>query len=277
MRAIWSGAISFGLINIPVKLVSATTEETIDLDMLDGKDLSPIRYLRVNKNTGREVPYKEIVKGYEIRDGEYVVLDKEDFERASPKKTRAIELTEFVALEEIDSRYFTKPYYLEPGKGADKPYALLRDALANAKKVGIGHFVLRNREHLVALKPEGKALCLQEMRFDREVLDPDAIALPKAEPSRKELEMAEKLVAQLSGAFRPAAFHDTYIEELKTIISQKAKGKVPKGPVPEPKPTKVGDLMSLLRASLDGGDEGTEPRRKRVTRARRQTRKKKAA
>jgi DNA end-binding protein Ku len=273
MRTLWSGAISFGLINIPVKLVPATSAEHLDLDMLDSKDLAPIRFVRVNKHTGREVPYKEIVKGFEVRDGEYVVVEKEDFERASPRKTKAIELSEFVDFKEIDSRYFTKPYYLEPGKGAEKPYALLRDALANAKKVGIGRFVLRNRESLVALKPEGQALVLQQMRFDREIVEPETITVPKASPTRRELEMAEKLIEQLSGTFKPATYRDTYTEELKAIIEQKAQGKKARGRVPEVKPTKVGDLMSLLRKSLEDTDRAEAPSRARIHRARRRARK----
>ncbi|HVE80972.1 MAG TPA: Ku protein [Candidatus Dormibacteraeota bacterium] len=253
MRALWTGSISFGLINIPVRLYSGSEHnEGLDLTMLHKKDLSPIRYARICRRDGKEIPYDQIVKGYEYKDGDYIVLTDEDFKRANARKTKTIDIAEFVLEGEIDSRYYEKPYYLEPQKGADKSYALLRDALNKSGKIAIAKFVLRNREHLGALKPVGRALVLNQMRFPTEIRSPAKLDLPAgSKAGQKEIKMAMALIEQLTEPFIPEDFHDTYIEELQEAIEKKAKGKPAPKKGAEPEPTKVGDLMSALKASLD--------------------------
>jgi DNA end-binding protein Ku len=251
MRAIWTGAISFGLVNIPVRLYSATEERGLKFDMLHKKDLSPIRYARVCRLDGREVPYEDIVKGYEYQDGDYVVLADEDFKRANLRKTKTIDIQEFVLEEEIDAVYYTKPYYLEPDKGAEKAYAVLREALQKSKRVGIAKFVLRNREHLAAIKVQGNLIVLNQLRFKEEIRKPEDIKLPdKKTASGKEIDMAMQLIEQLSEPFKPEQFKDEYTQELKKVISQRAKGKTPKAKGAPPTPTKVPDLLNTLRKSL---------------------------
>lgn len=261
MRSLWTGAISFGLVNIPVKLYPGTEEEHLDLDMLHKKDLSPIRFARVCKQEGKEVPYKDIVKGFQIREGEYVVLEAEDFAAASPKKTKMIELETFTEAEHIDPKYFVKPYWLEPIKTASKPYALLRDALEQSGKVGIGKFVLRNRESLVVLRPDGDALTLLQLRFFAELRKPDELKFPSAKAVKSQLVMAKALIDQLSEPFNPKEHHDTYNDELKDLIAAKAKGKRPKTIAKVPAThTKVVDLVALLKKSL--GDAPSKKTRK---------------
>lgn len=252
MRAIWSGALSFGLVNIPVKLYSATGENKLELDMLHKKDLSPIRYARICRKDGKEVPWEEIVKGYEYQSGDYVVLTDEDFKKANVEKTKAIEIQEFSKESEIDTMYYEKPYYLEPEKGAEKAYALLRESLKKSKKVGIAKFVLRNREKLAAIKPSGNALVLQQMRFDEDVRDTKDLNLPDAKKAAgKEIDIALALIDQLTEAFDPKEFKDTYTDDLKAVIAAKAKGKPVKAKGREPKATEVGDLMAVLKKSLE--------------------------
>ncbi|MDO8588000.1 MAG: Ku protein [Armatimonadota bacterium] len=252
MRAMWSGSLTFGLVNIPVKLYSATEEQTPRFDFLHEKDLSPIRYAKFCRGEGEEVKDEEIVKGFEYKKGEYVVMSDEDFQRVSPERTRAIEIVSFAAEDEIDSRYFEKPYYLEPDRGADKAYALLREALRRSGKVGIAKYVLRNRERLAAIKPEGEALTLNQLRFDAEVRKPEGLKLPPAEQAaEREVELALMLVKQLSEPFRPEQYRDEYSEQLMEIIEQKAEGRV-LAPVAEaPEPEKVIDIMAALKASLE--------------------------
>lgn len=253
MRAIWTGSLSFGLVNIPVKLYSgAESGSGIDLTMLHGKDLSPIRYAKICRADGNEVPYEDIVKGYEYRKGDFVVLTDEDFERANAKKTKTIDIVEFSDEDEIDIRYFEKPYYLEPDKGADKPYALLREALTKSKKIAIAKFVLRNREHLAALKPVAGALVLEQMRFPAELREPSGLKLPeKVDVKGNEVEMALKLIDQLTQPFIPEDFHDTYTEELEKVIDAKVKGKPIVDDEKAPANTEVKDLMAMLKASLE--------------------------
>ncbi|MGD0230151.1 MAG: Ku protein, partial [Syntrophorhabdales bacterium] len=197
MRSLWSGAISFGLIHIPVKLYTAVEEGNLDLDMLRRQDLCPIRYARVCRDTGEEVPYQDIVKGYEYRKGDYVVLEDEDFRAANVRKTQTVDIVEFVEAHEIDPKLLEKPYYLEPTRQARKAYALLREALKKTAKVGVGTFVLRNREHLVAIRPEGDLIVLEQMRFADEIRKPAGLDLPgKEEASDRELEIAIKLIDQ---------------------------------------------------------------------------------
>lgn len=252
MRAIWTGALSFGLVNIPIRLYSATEDHGLDFDMLHKEDLSPIRYARVCRADGKEVPYEDIVKGYEYEKGDYVVLDQEDFKKANVKKTKTIEIVDFVKEDEIDPIYFEKPYYLEPDKGAAKPYALLREAIKKSKKVALAKFVLRNREHIAVIKVSGNVLVLDQLRFDSEIRPPDSLNLPKSEKANtREIDMALSLIDQLSAHFKPEQYKDTYAQDLKAIIEEKAEGKKPKTKGKAPQPTEVRDLMAALRASLE--------------------------
>ncbi len=252
MRSIWTGSVSFGLVNIPVRLYSATSGTGLDFSLLHKKDLSPIKYSRVCQNEGKEVPYVDIVKGYEYQKGEYVVIDDADFERASAKKTRTIDITEFVQEEEIDPLYYEKPYFLEPEKGAAKSYALLREALGQSHKVAIAKFVLRNREHLALIKPEGQVLALVQMRFQSELRTPSGLNLPARDEAKgREVQMALALIDQLTENFSPEDYHDTYTEELEKVIEAKLAGKQPAKLGQAPRPVQVGDLMAALKASLE--------------------------
>lgn len=266
MRSIWTGSLGFGLVNIPVKLYSGTKSERLNLDMLHQKDLSPIRYARVCKAEGEEVPYDEIVKGYEYEKGEYVVLTDQDFERANVQKNKSISIVSFVLQEEIDPNYFDKPYLIEPDKGADRAYALLREALKRSGRVGLAQFVMRNREHLCAVRPERDALIINQMRFAGELQDPAQLHLPDVEVNEKELQLALSLIDQFTEPFQPEQYHDTYHDELKRLIDEKLAGKTPARVGKAPEPTKVRDLMSLLKASLEQEGE-PKPRRKPRTRA----------
>ena len=253
MRAIWSGAISFGLVNIPVKMYSAVESAAgLDFDMLHKEDHSPIRFARICREDGEEVPYEEIVKGYEYQKGDYVVLDKEDFQRASPKKTKAIEIMDFAKESQIDTIFYEKPYFLEPDKGAEKPYALLREAIRQSKKVGIAKFVLRNREHLAVIKPHGNIIVLNQLRFNEEIRQGEDLKLPpKTSVKSNEVNMALSLIDQLTKPFKPEQYKDTYTEELKEVIEEKAKGKkITHKKAPAPKKTEVTNLMNMLKASI---------------------------
>jgi DNA end-binding protein Ku len=253
MHSLWSGSISFGLINIPVTIYSATEDTPLDFDMLRKDDLCPISYVRVCKKDGQEVPYEDIVKGYEVKEGQWVVLEKEDFKRAAAKKSDTIDIEEFVSERDIDPIYFEKPYYLEPGKGADKAYVLLREALRQAKKVAIATFVFRNKEDLVMLKPYDDIIVLNQLRFQHQIRATDELNIPKAVPmNRREIEMAVKLVEQLEGEFKPEKFKDTYVDSLKKLIKAKAKGQTYDIPEEErPHVSDPNDLIAQLQASLE--------------------------
>lgn len=250
MRAIWNGSISFGLVNIPIKLYSASeSREGIDLRMLHAKDNAPIRYAKICTEEDVEVPFKDIVKGYEYADGEYVVISDEDFEAADAKKTSTINIVEFTSEDEIDVRYLERPYYMEPQKGADKAYSLLREALRKSGKLAVARFVLRQREHMALIKTVGQVLVLNQMRFPGDLRSPGGLKLPTEEADERELDMALKLVDQLTEPFIPEDFHDTYTEELQATIEAKVAGKpAPEGKAVEAKPVK--DLMAALKASL---------------------------
>jgi DNA end-binding protein Ku len=253
MRAMWTGAISFGLINIPVRLFSAVQSSSLDLDMLDKRDNSNIKFKRVNESTGKEVPYENIVKGY-LLDDHYVVLDKEDFENADAEKTKTIEIINFVKEGEIDSIYYEQPYYLEPQKSGLKAYTLLREALAASKKVGVTTFVLRNKEALAILKPYGNVIMLNRLRFEEEIRDTKELDVPStAKINAKEQAMATKLIDSLTEKFNIAKYKDTYTEKLLKTIKEKAKGKTAKK-LHKMKVvhTKSDDLMDMLKASLQG-------------------------
>jgi DNA end-binding protein Ku len=256
MRSIWTGSIGFGLVNIPVKLYSAIQDSRLDLDMLDKKNHARIRYLRVNENTGKEVPWEQIVKGFLYND-EYVILDDADFEEASPKKSKIIEIESFVEESEIDDIYFENPYFIEPDKGGLKAYELLMKTLQKTHKVGLGRFVLRTQEHLVVVRPRDNYLLLQQLRFEEELRSPDDLSLPgsNVRVTKKELDMAAELVKQYSAPFDISQYKDEYRQELMKIIKAKATGKrrtVKKLKVVH---TKNEDLFDQLKASLSGGNK----------------------
>ena len=251
MRPIWTGAIGFGLVNIPVKLYSATENSDVDLDMLDKKDHSHIKYLRVNEKTGKEVAWNNIVKGYDTG-SKYVVLDELDFEKAGAEKTKLIEITDFVNQEEIDSVYYETPYYLAPEKSGVRPYALLREALLKTKRAGVASFVMRNKEHLAILRVSGDAIILNRIRFHEEIRPTAELALPaKTVVKPAELKMAIALVDQLSGKFDITGYKDTYTASLMKVINAKAKGKKTVAPVMKVVHSKAKDLMEQLKASIE--------------------------
>jgi DNA end-binding protein Ku len=254
-RPIWKGHLSFGLVNIPVTLHSAEVREShLDFDMLDSRDHSRVRYLRVNEKTGKEVPWKSIVKGIKRKDS-YIVLEDDDFKRAAAKVTKGLEITEFVNADSISAAYFEKPYYLLPGEGGDKGYALLRDALKKAGRVGIARLVIHTRERLAAIIPAGHALTLVTMRFGDEVRSADDMETPGPGAARlaaKELDLAIQLIEGMFTDWDPSKYRDTYRESLKKVVAQKAKagGKQVEPIEEEPEPTPRTDIMELLRQSV---------------------------
>jgi DNA end-binding protein Ku len=254
MRPIWTGAIGFGLVNIPVKIYSATESSTLDLDMLDKKDHANIKFKRVNENTGREVAWENIVKGYQMPNHEYVILSDKDFERASAKKTKTISISDFVDEKQIDTVYYETPYYLEPDKSGARAYALLREALVKTEKVGVATFVMRSKESLALLKPMDKVIVLNRLRFAEEIRDASSLNLPaKSEVKAGELKMAISLINSLTGKFDITQYKDTYSAELLKLIKAKAKGVEPKEPKLKIVHTKSQDLMEQLKASLGTG------------------------
>ncbi len=252
MRSIWKGALSFGLVNIPVHLYTASQEKEISFVLLHKKDFSQIRYARICKEEGKEVPWSEIVKGYEVEKGDFVTLKDEDFEKANLAKAKTIEIFSFVKEEEIETYYYVKPYYCEPDKNAGSAYSLLCEALKKSKKVGLAKFVLRNREHLAVVKAHDNMLIINELRYQSELIKADELKLPAAaKTSAKELDIAMQLINHLTVPFNPKEYHDTYVEEIKKIIKQKAKGRPIHPKTKEPSVTKVHDIMALLKASLE--------------------------
>ena len=254
-RAIWKGSISFGLVNIPIALYPATRREELKFRLLRKSDLSPVNYKRVAEKDGKEVPWDQIVKGYEYENGKYVVLKDEDFERVDLEATQTVDIQDFVDQEEIDPMFFYKPYYLEPQKGGDKAYALLRDALKNSKKVGIAKVVIKTRQYLAGVKPEDGALVLELMHFADELADSEKLHLPKkVEMGKREMTMATALVDSMSSKWKPEKYRDDYREALMEVIEEKveAGGKeIEEKPKKSPKPTKVIDLVSVLQKSLE--------------------------
>mgnify|MGYP000476815519 CR=1 FL=1 len=249
MRAIWTGSIGFGLVNIPIKMYSAVEESTLDLDMLDKKDHANIKFKRVNEHTGKEVAWENIVRGYLVNE-KYVVLDKTDFEKASPEKTKHVEITQFVNEKEIDSTFFEVPYFLEPQKTGTRAYALLRDALAKTGKAGVGMFVMHNREHVAIIKAKDDVIILNRIRFAQEIRSPKDLNLPDSKSKPAELKMAVDLVNQLTTKFDPKKYKDDYTDKLLKIIKAKSKGKsVPFKPM-KVVHSKTADLMEQLKASL---------------------------
>lgn len=252
MRAIWNGAIGFGLVNIPIKLYSASEESSIDLDMLDKSDFSNIKFKRVNEKTGKEVAFQDIVKGYKMED-RYIVLQKEDFEAVSPEKSKVLKIKQFVKHDEIDPAYFETPYYLEPQKNGEEAYQLLLKSLISSKMAGVGTFILRDKELLCLVRPyEDKILMVNRMRFPQELRSFDDLNIPtKKSPSKEEQEMAEALIKQFTTTFDPKKHEDTYHDDLMKIIEQKAKGKEFKATEEKEPEGKATDLMAMLKASLE--------------------------
>ena len=249
-RAIWKGGISFGLVYIPVKLYSGASQHDLDLHMLRKGDQCPIKYTRVCEEDGKEVPWSDIVKGLQI-DNYYVILTDEDFKKASQGKSDSIEIKEFVKAEEINPRYFEKPYLLEPEKGAGKTYNLLRRAIHDSKMAGLSRFVMRNREHLALLMADEKVLYLAQMRFHDELRQPDDLKIPDTSPSPEELDMAMRIIASMSVPFQPEKYQDSYQDKLMTTVQAKLANKEVSVPEIEAQESAVQDLMEQLRKSLE--------------------------
>ncbi len=272
MRAIWKGAISFGLVNIPIALYPATRTEDLKFRLLRASDQSPVNYKRVAEADGKEVPWDQIVKGYEHEKGKFVILKEEDFQRVDLEATQTVEITRFVKLAEVNPIFFHKPYYMEPQKGGDKAYVLLREALRASGKIAIAKVVIKTRQHLAAVKPQEKGLMLELMHFATELRDVDEFKLPATkEVGKKELQMAAALIDSMSDEWKPEEYVDEYREALEKVIEEK----VEKGDQATPKrargtkPTNVIDLVSVLQRSL----EKTGGKTKKATRSSRTPRK----
>ncbi|HUR95895.1 MAG TPA: Ku protein [Gemmatimonadales bacterium] len=251
----WKGSIAFGLVNIPVELFSATRDHRPKFRLLHAKDEEPVRYERVCQKEGKPVAWDELVKGYEYSKGQFVVLSKEDFKTAALEKTKTIDIIDFVDPKEIDERYFETPYYLQAGKGADRSYALLREAIRESGRIGIAKVILRDAQHLAAVEAIGDALVLTMMRFADELADMSEFKFPqKADIRAAELKMARQLIENLEAAWEPEKYTDEYMTNLMRVINAKMKGKKPKliDEDHTPKQAEVVDLMSRLRASLEG-------------------------
>jgi len=268
-RAIWSGTISFGLLNVPVKLYSAVARRGISLREIRESDGARIKHRRVAEGTDEEVPYDEIVKAFEITPDRYVPIGKDEMSSLAPEKTRAIEVQDFVDLDQIDPIYFDSPYYLGPADGAEKAYSLLAKALQESGKVAIARFVFRNKEHLAALRPGDGVLTLTTMRFADEVVAPSELedVLPQEEQkvAKREVAMAEQLIESLTTDFDPGAYRDEYREQLLALIERKAEGKdVLEAPATEePQPTAAPDLMSALEQSIAAVKEKKKPAKRK--------------
>jgi DNA end-binding protein Ku len=267
-RAIWKGSISFGLVNIPVGLFSAASPDELSFRQLDKRNMSPIGYKKYNKNTGDDVESEEIVKGYEYESGHYVVLSDEDLRRANPEKTQTVEITDFVDLDEIEAVYFDKPYYLAPTGKNKKGYALLREALKRTRKVGIAKVVIRSREYLAAVVPQGDVLLLEILRYPHEIRSADDLEVPQGElkdlgVNDREVEMAERLVEGMTAEWDPSRYHDSYRDDLMQLIQ----ARIESGQTDAPDETPVEeietgdrgdviDIMALLKRSVEATGRG---------------------
>ena len=265
MRAIWKGSISFGLVNIPIALYPATRKEELRFRLLRAKDHSPVNYKRVAEKDGKEVPWDQIVKGYEYEKGEYVVLNEKDFQRVDLEATQTVDIQDFVDLEEIDPMYFYKPYHLEPQKGGDKAYVLLREALADGKKVGIAKVVIKTRQYLAGVKALKHALVLELMHFAEELADAEKLKVPKKlEVGKREKEMAKKLVESMTSKWDPEKYKDDYREALMEVIEEKVESggkEIEEKPKPKKESTKVIDLVAVLQESLAKSQGGKKKKR----------------
>jgi DNA end-binding protein Ku len=276
-RALWKGSINFGLVNIPVALYPAETSRSLDLDMLDRRDFAPIKYQRINSQTGKEVPWNQIVKGYQYEKGEYVTLTDEELRSANVEATQSIDILDFVEAADISPVYFDKPYYLEPLKNGRRAYILLREVLSKSKKVAIARVVIRTREHLAAVMPQGSVLILNLLRFEHELRDSRGLDIPEADSkgraiSAGELQMAERLIEAMSGPWNPAKYRDEYRADLESLIEKKIKSGRPRAVAAGAKAParktggKVVDIMSLLRRSVDQAQKKDDaPRRRKAS------------
>jgi DNA end-binding protein Ku len=276
-RGLWKGAISFGLVNVPVELHSAQKRSSeLDMTMLDKRDLSPVGYKRVNKATGKEVPWDEVVKGYEYEDDKYVVLSEEDFRRANPEAAKTVDIQAFVELESIAPQFFDTPYYLIPGKRGEKAYALLRETLKKAGKAGIATVVIRTKQYLAALIAQEELLILNTLRYADELKEVSELKIPDAKVTSKELDMAMRLVDDMADEWKPENYKDTYRHDLMKRIEEKVKaGETEEITEPEKeeraaKGADVIDLMSLLKKSVE--KKGKEEKREKPRRAARKRR-----
>jgi len=269
-RAIWSGAISFGLVNVPIKMYSATSPKAVRFHQISSKTGARIRQKRVDPSTGEEVPFEEIVKGYEISPDRYVLIDPDELDALDPKATKTVDIEDFVDLEDIDPIYYDHSYYLAPSDAGAKAYRLLLDAMKESGKVGIGRVVIRSKQQLCALRPTGDVLTLSTMLFGDEVLPPDRLdeldAISETEASDRELKMAEQLIESLSRDFDPSKYHDDYRERVLALIERKAAGEeIAVEPVSE-EPAAAPDLMAALEASLaqvrSGDSDKPAPKKK---------------
>jgi DNA end-binding protein Ku len=269
-RSIWTGAISFGLVTVPVKLYSAINRKNVRFHQLNGENGVRIAQKRVDPTSGDEVAYENIVKGYEIAQDRYVVIEPGELEALAPKKTKTIEIEDFVELEQIDPIYYDHPYYLAPGPGGAKPYRLLLDAMSETGKVAIARVVIRSKEQLVALRPMGDALGMATMIFADEVLPPDSLdeidEVKEIKTTKRELEIAKQLVESLAGDFEPDKYTDSYREQVLDMIERKAQGEtIAVQPEPEDLTAPAPDLMGALKASLEAvrerdGEDGAKPK-----------------
>ena len=277
MRAIWKGSISFGLVNIPIALYPATRREDLKFRLLRGTDLSPVNYKRVAEKDGKEVPWDQIVKGFEYEKGKFVVLSEKDFQRVDLEATQTVDILDFVDVEQIDPMYFYKPYYLEPQKGGDKAYVLLRETLAKTNKVGIAKVIIKTRQYLAGVKPLKHALVLELMHFAEELSDAEKLNVPKkAEPGKREIDMAKALVENMTSEWDPTKYKDDYRDALLEVIEEKVEsgGKAIAEKPRQKKPSsKVIDLVAVLQESLAKAHGG---RKKRTTKAKNSTTKKAA-
>jgi DNA end-binding protein Ku len=271
-RGLWKGAISFGLVNVPVELYSAKKRAAeLDMTMLDKRDLAPVGYQRVNKSTGKEVPWDDVVKGYEYKDDKYVVLSDEDFRRANPEAAKTVDIHAFVELSSIAPQYFETPYYLAPGKRGEKAYALLRDTMKKAAKAGIATVVIRTKQYLAAVVPQDDLLILNTLRYADELKDPAEMKIPDAKVTSKELDMAMRLVEDMSDEWKPAEYKDTFRQDLLKRIEAKMKAgqteeiTAPEKGGKEKAGADVIDLMALLKKSV----EHRSARPKKAAKARR--------
>lgn len=250
MKSIWNGTLGFGLVNIPIKMYSASEDRKIDLDMLDSKDHARIRYQRINEISGKEVEWKNIVKGFKI-DDKYIILEDEDFEQANAKKSKVVEIEAFVNEVDVADMLFKKPYFLEPQKGGGKAYNLLRDALKKTKKLGLATFVMRQKENLCLIGVHQDVLVLHVIRFSDEIRNPSDLKISTSKATKKEVEMAESLIKQYSEKFDLSKYKDQYNEQLMKVIKAKSKGKKAVVKKFEPEKTPSKDLMAQLKASLE--------------------------
>jgi DNA end-binding protein Ku len=252
MRPIWKGSISFGLVYIPIAVYPATREEKLSFRQLRKNDLSPIKYKKVAEADMKEVPSTDIVKGFEYERGRYIVLSDEDFEKVKIESTHSIDITDFVDLDQVDPKFFYKPYFLEPSKGGEKAYALLHKALSGTGKIGVAKVVISNREYLAAVKPDGLFLILELMHFASEVLTPEELNSPTTALNEKELKMAQALIDSMSVEWEPQKYRDEYRNAVMEMIEQKAKNKsLPAAPAAAPRSTNVVDLVKVLQESLN--------------------------